>query len=410
MLTESKGENRRMTIICKTFAGCEPQVLGETEDFVPPSQENSVLISFHTSRRLRHDLERNRFTHVQEFSILPDRSQPRWLLPVKTSLMLSGLKLYVPFSIRGSLFKSLLTGMIRLGWKGQTSTKVLLASRKPLPLQALVSEVTGEKQPEFALSLGNVDQFHALVVQVMRPDGEILGYIKLPLTVAAVECVRNEAKVLDHLWESSSALHPHVPRVLHSGDWENDFILFQSGGPRKPGPPRFGKMHEDFLGLLQDVNFVEKPGCQLVEEFDRSWRCVEGSLDLEWRRVGQDALRTAGQLLGETKLRCGLIHGDFAPWNTRQQDGQLYVFDWESAKWQLPTMWDIFRFHERTSILLNEKQVRYPDDLKSPIERASFLLYCLHSVLEALEARGRHVDAKSQHYKDQILRCLSRPV
>lgn len=410
MLIEPCSADRRMNIICETLLGREPRFLNET-GCAAPLHEDSILVSLHPSLRLRHDLERNGFNHIQEYSILPDRSQPRWLLPVQTSLMLSGLNLYVPFSKRGRLLKSLLTGMIRLGWKGRTSAKILLASRKPLPLQALVSQVTGEERPEFALSLGNADQFHALVVQVMRRSGDILGYIKLPLTAAAGKFVRNEAEVLHCLSERSCSLREHIPRVLYSGEWaENVFILFQSAGPRKPGPPRFGKMHIEFLDLLEEVNVVDKPGWQLVEELEKSWNHAAEQLEPEWRSLGHDALRTGGQMLGDHKVRCGLMHGDFAPWNTRQQDNHLYVFDWESARWHLPTMWDIFRFHERTSILLNDKHVQYPDDLKSKPDRASFLLYCIHSVLEALDSEGRHLQAKSNYYKTQLLRCLSRPV
>jgi len=408
MLIEGTGPDQRMNIICETLVGCEPYFWPETAGTVPLN-ENSTLVSFHPSRRLRRDLECNRFTHIQEYSILPGRTKPRWLLPVKKSLMLSGLNLYAPFSKRGRFLKSLLSGMIHLGWKGRTNTKILLASRKPLPFQVLVSEITGEEQPEFALSLGNADQFHSLVVQAMCRNGEILGYIKMPLTAAAVKFVRNEAKVLNHLWEHSCSLRHHIPRVLYSGEWQNHFVLFQSAGPLKPGPPRFGKMHINFLQLLELVDFVERPARQLVEHLEQCWNDAAAYLDPEWRHLGCDALWRAGQLLSEHTLRCGLIHGDFAPWNTRQQDNHLYVFDWESAQWRLPTMWDNFRFHERTSILLNDKHVRYPDDLKSTTDRASFLLYCVHSVLEALDSQERHVDAKSNYYKSQILRCLSQP-
>jgi hypothetical protein len=314
--------------------------------------------------------------------------------------------MYAPFSFRARLFKALLSGMTRLGWKGWSRAKLVVASRKPLPLQVLVTEVTGEKQPVFALSVGNPEHLRLLTVQVMRSCGEVLGYMKLPLTPAAGAYVRHEAKVLSYLWEKSPALHHHIPRVLHSGEWDNDFLLFQSGGPSESGPQRFEKMHSEFLELLQQVDPVERAGNLVVEETTTSWRRVESDLDLEWRRVGEDTLHQAGQFLGERPLRCGVMHGDFAPWNTRQRNGQLFVFDWESARWQAPKMWDIFRFYERVSLLLDKKQVRYPEGLVSTTEHGLFLLYCLRSVCDALEHGGCRVDAKLNYQKHQVLRGL----
>jgi len=392
--------------VIKTFVGHEPPLLLEKQGPVARMGESLVLISLHPSRKLRHDLARIGFTHIQEFSILPSRARLRWLLPAHAPLMLSGLQMYAPFSFRARLFKSLLSGMTRLGWKGWSRAKLVVASRKPLPLQVLVTEVTGEKHPVFALSVGNPEHLRLLTVQVMRPCGEVLGYIKLPLVAAAGECVQHEAKVLSYLWEKSPALHRHIPRVLHSGQWDNDFLLFQSGGPSKPGPQRFEKMHLEFLELLQQVDLVERTGNLVVEETATSWRRVESRLDLEWRRVGEDTLHQARQFLGETPLRCGVMHGDFAPWNTRQQKGQLFVFDWESARWQAPNMWDIFRFYERVSLLLDKKQVRYPEGLASTTEQGLFLLYCLRSVCDALEHGGCRVDAKLNYQKHQVLRCL----
>jgi Phosphotransferase enzyme family len=388
------------------FISPEPPFVLQKGRAVTPLRENRVLISFYSSRKLRHQLACNGFTHIHEFSMLPTCTQPRWLLPTNSALMLSGLQMYAPFSVRAQFLKLLLSSFIRLGWKGWNRAKMIVASRQPLPLQVLAMEVTGEKSPVFALSLGSRESFRALTLQVMRPSGKILGYIKLGLTREASNRVRHEADVLHRLWEKSPALHQHIPRVLHSGEFGDNYILFQSSGPPASGPRRFCKMHVDFLRLLEEADPVEKPGLALVEEVGSSWQRAELRLDAEWRRLGESALREARRLLREGSLPCGVVHGDFAPWNTRQQSGQLFVFDWESAKWQAPNKWDVFRFHERVSILLNEKQARFPRDLTSPADDASFLLYSLRSVCEALDEGGRRIADYSDYQKRQVLACL----
>ena len=112
-----------------------------------------------------------------------------------------------------------------------------------------MTEVTGEREPTFAMSLGVGGNVRKLTVQVMRPNGEILGYIKLPLTEAAAERVRREAGILERL-RHFAPLRPHIPKVLYAGEWSDGYILFQSPGPPSPGPVEFGALRESFLRAL----------------------------------------------------------------------------------------------------------------------------------------------------------------
>jgi hypothetical protein len=265
--------------------------------------------------------------------------------------------------------------------------RVLVASRGPFPLEGLVREVTGECRPAFALSLGTPHRFRKLTIQVMRPSGEILGYIKLPLTEAAVERVRHEAETLNHLW-SFPALRSHIPRVLYSGEWGDGAILFQSGGPSRPGPVVFNSQCEEFLRLLWGIQKAEKPGQVLWKEVAARWRKTEPSLESGWRALGQAALAKANRELDGVMVPCGVAHGDFAPWNTRAGDGRLYIFDWESASREAPNLWDIFHFKTHVAALLNKKNKLHISSDRRLGERGSFLLYLLNSACELFGEEG----------------------
>jgi hypothetical protein len=277
--------------------------------------------------------------------------------------------------------------MVGARCQGFVPHKLLVASRGALPLEALVQEVTGEGETVFALSLGTPNRFRKLTIQVMRPDGEILGYIKLPLTEAATERVRHEAEVLRRLWDVT-ALRGHIPKVLHAGNWENGYILFQSRGPSYPGPIQFNNLHEDFLQKLRGLPQVQKPGEALVKEVAARWQRAEPSLDSAWRALGRAALMKAEQELGGATIPCGIMHGDFAPWNTRVENGRLYAFDWESAAWDAPILWDLFHFHVQVASLLNKNSKRVLALSRSSGERASFLLYLLASVCQQVEEKA----------------------
>jgi hypothetical protein len=99
---------------------------------------------------------------------------------------------------------------------------------------------------------------------------------------------------------------------------------------------------------------------------------------------------------------CGVAHGDFAPWNTRVGDGRLYVFDWESASWEAPTLWDIFHFKTQVAALLNKKNDMHISGDPRSGERASFLLYLLSSACE-LFGEESPAQGNGLEYRRQLL-------
>jgi hypothetical protein len=294
---------------------------------------------------------------------------------------LVGLEIYKPYARTGRILKGLLTTMVTARCQGLALHRVLVASRATLPLEDFVREVTGECQPEFALSLSTEKRFQKLTVQAMRPDGEILGYIKLPLTQAAVDRIRHEAETLKRLW-SFAPLRTHIPQVLYSGEWGHSHILFQSAGPPQPGPTQLNSQSYEFLQLLWGIGAAQKPGHVLWEEVAARWCKADPSLESSWQALGQAALERAKRELHDVMIPCGVSHGDFAPWNTRVGDHGLYVFDWESASWETPTLWDVFHFKTQAGALLDKRNDLHISRDPRSGERASFVLYLLSSACQ----------------------------
>lgn len=330
-------------------------------------------------------LTRDGFTCVQRFALLPSIRAARWLIPLGDPRWAqSAWQIYRPYARRGRLLKKLLSGVTLLSWASWARHEVLIGSKGRLPLEILVSEITGERRPIFALSLGTPGRFRKLTVQIMRPDGEILGYVKLPLTRAATERLRHEAAVLERL-SGVASLRPHVPRVLHGGEWGDGYILVLSNGPPGQGPVEFGPSHEYFLASCGAAHRVDRPGHVLWEEAAEKWRQSSGALSSEWRALPQTALEKARQALDGEMIPCGLIHGDFAPWNTRIGNGSLFVFDWESASWDLPLAWDMFHFHTQVACLLNKNSGQARSLRSAGGKNALLLLYLLNSICQILE-------------------------
>jgi hypothetical protein len=348
-----------------------------------------ALISLHASKNTTHGFARHGFSRTQRYVVLPSHNAPRWLFPVGNNAggsSKSGFQLYTPYSRIAQAMKGLVVGTIA-GWQSWAGPQAVVGSKMALPLEKLVSEITGEEMPVFALSIGTPGLFRKLTVQVMRLDGEILGYIKLPLTEAASERLRHEAKTLEYL-SSFSELSPYIPKLLHAGGWGDGYIVFQTGSPTQGGPTEFGPLHQKFLEVLWSVRRVSKPGHILLDEVATRWRKVEPHMDSLWQTLGEGAIAKASRELSGVNIPCGIMHGDFAPWNTRLNEGTLFVYDWEWASLEAPNSWDIHHFRVQVTSLLDKKG---GSDLllgQTPGERASFLLYILNTACQFFEEKN----------------------
>ena len=283
-----------------------------------------------------------------------------------------------------------------MGWARH---KVVVASCKPLSFDSLASEVTGEPCPVFALSLGNPGRLRKLTIQVMRSDGKVLGYVKIPMTREAAERVRHEAEMLEYL-SKFSELRPHIPRVLFAGEWGQEYVLFRTAGSPLPGPAELGAFHQEFLKNLWTIESFDKSGRRIVEEVGTHWRTAEKRLDSGWRDLGRAALATANQELSNLNVRCGVTHGDFAPWNTCICDRRLFVFDWELAETKAPHHWDIFHFQLQVTNLLKRNVFQQLPMNRSNGERALYLLYLLSS--------AGHAANENTHSNQIALSCRKR--
>ena len=389
MIAFSKNADSTVERALEAFARTADSVVPAQNGEQHPARRGSVLVVTGSSvRNLTEKIQLDGFKSVQLFALLPSTRTSSWLLPLKNRpCALSGSQIYAPYAWRARMLKKLLLAAIQVNSTAWARHRVLIASTRPLLLQQFVTEVTGEREPVFSLLLGTPGPFRKLTIQVMRADGEILGYIKLSLTPAAIARVRAEAAMLQRL-SLFPELHPHLPRLIHAGEWQGGYLLFQSPGPLRPGPVEFGQAHQRFLQALWSVHSTEKAGRVLVKGIAARWQKIDSLLDPMLRELGERTLERAALDLSDVTVRCGIMHGDFAPWNTRLGDkGDLFVFDWESAVWEAPISWDVFHFHGQIASLLKKKTNGSSFLLpESPSTRASFLLYLLSSICHSFEA------------------------
>jgi len=361
----------------------------------------NAVIAWNVSSATAKQLARQGHTRQHRFAVLPSRTQPRWLLPLTSDRRaIDGFELYTPYSSATRLMKALVVRIRATGWEGWVRHSVLVASRAPLPVERLATEVTGEKHVTFAFSLGTPGSVQKLTVQVMRGDGAILGFLKMPLKNGAEQRLRHEAEILKKL-HAFPKLRAHIPRLLFAGAWDGRYVVFQSAIDGEAGPVRLTQSHEEFLKVLHDCEPTILSGRKLVQRIGLRWSKVASRLGTSWQRLGREALRIASRELDSVQVTCGVQHGDFVPWNTRVHPNGLILFDWESAAWESPVLWDKFHFLAQTESHLNLKHKETGAlDVRSA-NRALYLLYVLNSVAQLSDEEAV---AFSFHYREEQLR------
>jgi len=401
-LMRASGWRIQLLQTIQQFLGLEDKALLVNE-LEGGSLSAKAVVSVAPSNRAKRRLTHLGYTRQHSFVFFNQERRPFLLLPADSpELFLAGLRIYVPHKARGKVLKALASMLPWVGGPRWLPIRLTIASREALPLEALVTELTGERLPIFAWLINSRGHSSKINLQVMRPDGGILGYIKLSLNKTASQCVRHEASVLSQLWNYLE-LRPCIPRVLYQGCWLDGYLLFVSALSGKPGPLAYTSSHASFLRTLSAIRPVERPGGLLVKETRERWEQSPLFLGPDRMEIGQRVLEKANQLLEGQSVPCGVIHGDFVPENTKMMNDRLLVFDWERSAADGPIGWDIFHFQLEVAYLLGKKVDDVFSIPKSPIDHACRLLYLLDSVCRLSEVELTRSRAIRIRYRHQLL-------
>ena len=340
---------------------------------------------------------------LRTFGVVPSLRDPRWLLPLdSTTSAISGLDLCTAYSLRARLLKNFLALPIRARCSKLLLNQIDISRDSLAALEVLVDETLGVKSPAFAVSIPTPGRNCKATIQIMSRGGEILGFLKIPLTDEAARRTRHEASALRRL-AGIPGFQSCVPEVLFAGDWNGTYVLLQTPLAGRPAGCRFSFRHRRFLRKLHAAGRSARSGEDLVAVTDSRWRKLAGGVDGDWVKAGEQALGQAADRLAATLVPCGISHGDFAPWNLRVHGESLRVFDWESAKWNEPTHWDWFHFEIQVRATLGFRfRTALPGCLPESL-KPLFTLYVMNSLCDGYD---EGMETKGLHYRQRLLSGL----
>ena len=198
-----------------------------------------------------------------------------------------------------------------------------------------------------ALFFGFPGPLQKLTVYCPGADGELGIVAKVALQDSADEAIAQEAHWLGKL-NRLQALRAFLPRLLMEGKLScGRRYISMLALPPGLSSSHFDTPHYAFLRVLaqqKPMLYVWRQS-EAYQRLQQRLQAISPLLTPPQQALLLDALNEVDLQIGDHELPASMVHGDFAPWNLRICDGQLFVFDWEYAEACGNPLQDFLHFH-----------------------------------------------------------------
>jgi len=271
---------------------------------------------------------------VDSFYIISGHNGPRWIIPKNPKQGLQVLADWRPYGLVSQIAWFALRTLYSLGaatlMPGVKRLTIKAAVRLKLPnSNATISPVIYVGTPG--------PQQKAVVTLMDVNSGKALAVMKIALENGAKESLKHEADTLKLLKQLEIEC---VPKLI-AEDNENGRI-WQTVVSGCLSPRKLTSDHINWLLTL--------PKSKKTSTLDKQKAILFSLLEQEKESLSTEQLSYLNlaieTLNGQHDFSLVFVHGDFAPWNIKQQqNGQLAVIDWEDAERDGLPLWDLCHFY-----------------------------------------------------------------
>jgi hypothetical protein len=187
------------------------------------------------------------------------------------------------------------------------------------------------------------------VLQVLAPDGTVLGFAKVGVDPLTRQLVRAEAAALEQLAQQRLA-HVRPPRLMYHGQWRGLDVMLQEALPAA----RPAGSHRDLGAAMAEIAGVRGLS-RGPAAHSAYWQRLRSRLEaLSPQETAGSLLAALGvleQAEGMLTLTFGSWHGDWAPWNMTMSGGKALVWDWERFESGVPAGFDAIHYWLQGAII-----------------------------------------------------------
>jgi hypothetical protein len=291
---------------------------------------------------------------ARPYIVVPGRRKPRVLIPAADrKVAAAALSRYARPAARGARLKRDAAVMaLRLGLD-----RLLLPHRVKVGgaegIDDHLAAVLGH-EVHLSIHIGPARANRKPVLQILDGDANTVAFAKLGVNPLTRELVDAETAATKRLSEFCELRLLRVPRLLHAGNWNGHNLMVTSALPAWEAPADLGParrtaaMRElaDACGTsrfpLGESDYAARLRTRLKALTDR------GEPDA-------DTLQTAGETLldryGSSSMTFGAWHGDWSPWNTRETEDLIYLWDLERFETGVPYGFDAVHYRLQDDIV-----------------------------------------------------------
>ncbi len=272
-----------------------------------------------------------------------------WLMPVENVRM--GLALYQPSGWKGRLLKRWFPYVHWSKWVRRVLKIEMVEHAMEGDLKRVICSAFGVSGFEYSVFEGTPSVHRKTTIQVWKGE-RILGYVKMTRSEEVGRLFEREASFLNEMRsEELGIMNVPMVKVVRCGAL---FVLLQTTRKtlRSKVVHEWGALQEDFLKRLyvataKEIAWEESDVAQALRDLRGHVDWLPGGVDgdVVVRRIDAVMERMVGK-----RVRYGVYHGDFTPWNMFVEGGELFVFDWEYAGRTYPMGLDRYHFWMQTAV------------------------------------------------------------
>jgi hypothetical protein len=295
---------------------------------------------------------------LESYAVLPNRSRPLLLAPLGSARAASAALLRYnalrPASRRAA--RALLGAGLRLGL-AQPFLRDRLEVRASGPsdgrevdhllLRDHLAGIFG-RTVTTSVTVGRPGPFRKPTLQVLSPDGRVLGYAKVGWNDLTARLVRTEVGALGLCAERSPNAFA-APRVIHAGRWQGFELSVVTPLPldARRYPPELGPPSLVITREVAELRAVTRQPLGESSFRRRLGERLDAVASAAAPAVGQallGSLERLDRIAEGVDLAFGAWHGDWVPWNMARWRDRLLVWDWEQSVDVAPIGFDLLHF------------------------------------------------------------------
>ncbi|MCY2687794.1 phosphotransferase [Salinimicrobium sp. TH3] len=273
----------------------------------------------------------------------------RWIMPKRR--MSTAMNLYQPSHWKGKLAKSLFPYVNQINFVRNVIGAEMHNYELEDEIKHLLCNLFKKKNIEFSVFCGTPSVFQKSTIQISLGN-EILGYCKVTRNEEIKKIFFHENQVLEFLNRRGIS---SIPECLYSGALNKNTEVFIQNTIKTNSSKitnKWSDLHTTFLNDLHQKTQVKIPFEET--DFAHSLNVLEGFL-ASMPTVDSDLIKKAllavRNFFGEGTVEFSVFHADFTPWNMFVEKDELFVFDFEYAKFTFPPYLDFFHFITQIEII-----------------------------------------------------------